>query len=137
MEASRIDPFDGEADAMTVFGGDFMLRWRWFTVMAEVLVASTDSLRRGMEAYGGYALGAVQIIPDFLEVVGRYERFWADIPMIRDGTLRPAWRFTGGLNLYYLEERFRLQYAFMYGDAGDGLFKGPRAEHVVLFTIQM
>jgi hypothetical protein len=146
MDAARRDPLTDNVDSATAFGADLTIRWRWLTVAVEGVVASTSSAATGcavrcgfsVEALGGYATAAVQIIPEFLELTGRYERFIPDLVAVRMGAMRPAWRVSAGLNLYYLAERFRLQYLFTYSD--DGITSAgadfPGVEHFFFFTLK-
>lgn len=95
---------DGPLREVVMLSADLAARWRW--IRLEALAMALDP-GEGYEAAGAQrawsVLAALQPLPDFLDVLARYERLKAGDDLLPFADLT---RLTYGLNLHYLPGRF-------------------------------
>ncbi len=109
--AGRVPRGDGDGPLrdIVILSADLAARWRWLRVEALGLVInpgdedpdSADADRQPQQAWS--ALVALQPLPDFLDLVARYERLQVADAILPFGDLT---RLTYGVNLHYLPGRF-------------------------------
>ena len=102
---------------------DLRIGYRGFYAEGELMLLARVS-GDGLETKGWAVTAGVFLLPDFLELVGRYEELHIpDTPKIR--------QVTGGLNLLYLADRFKMVYNFVYREEDD--FGQKR--HMIVFQL--
>jgi hypothetical protein len=121
---------DDHQDDITGFSYDWhginlnlRIGYRGFWAEGELLLLDRAS-GDGLETKGWAVTAGAFLLPDFLELVGRYEELHIpDTPMIR--------QISGGLNLLYLADRFKMVYNFIYREEGDT----EQKRHMVVFQL--
>jgi hypothetical protein len=85
---------------------DLRLGYRGYSIKGEYIFA--DRLADdGLETRGWSLTAGAFLLADFLQIVGRYEELWRP----SRATVRAA---AGGLNFFYLSNRFRMSYNFFW-----------------------
>lgn len=102
---------------------DLRVGYRGFYAAGELMLLDRAS-GDGLETRGWAVTAGAFLLPDFLELVGRYEEIHIpDTPMVR--------QVSGGLNLLYLSERFKMVYNFIYREEDDTGHK----RHMIVFQL--
>jgi hypothetical protein len=97
--------------------------YRGFWAEGELLLLDRAS-GDGLESKGWAVTAGAFLLPDFLELVGRYEELHIpETPMIR--------QISGGLNLLYLADRFKMVYNFIYREEDDI----DQKRHMIVFQL--
>jgi len=117
------DPDSGETRDWHGVNLDLRIGYRGFYVEGELMLLDRAS-GDGLETRGFSITGGAFLLPDFLELIGRYEELHIpDSPMIR--------QVSGGLNLLYLADRFKMVYNFIYREEGDS----EQKRHMIVFQL--
>jgi hypothetical protein len=102
---------------------DLRIGYRGFSIEGELMLLDRVS-GDGLETRGFAVTAGAFLLPDFLEMVGRYEQLHIpDTPVIR--------QVSGGLNLLYLADRFKMVYNFVYREEDDASQK----RHMIVFQL--
>jgi hypothetical protein len=117
------DPDSGEMHDWHGMNLDLRIGYRGFWAEGELVLLDRDP-GDGLETRGFAITAGAFLLPDFLELVGRYEELHIpDTPMVR--------QISGGLNLLYLADRFKMVYNFIYRDEGDI----DQKRHMIVFQL--
>jgi hypothetical protein len=117
------DPDSGEAYDWHGVNLDLRIGYRGFHVEGELMLLDRSS-GDGLETRGFSVTAGAFLLPDFLELIGRYEELHIpETPMIR--------QVSGGLNLLYLADRFKMVYNFIYREEGDI----DQKRHMIVFQL--
>jgi len=117
------DPDSGETYDWHGLNLDLRIGYRGFYVEGELMLLDRAP-GDGLETSGFSITGGAFLLPDFLELVGRYEELHIpDSPKIR--------QVSGGLNLLYLADRFKMVYNFIYRQEGES----DQKRHMIVFQL--
>jgi len=117
------DPESGEMHNRHGINLDLRIGYRGFWVEGGLLLLDRES-GDGLETRGFAVTAGAFLLPDFLELVGRYEELHIpDTPMVR--------QVSGGLNLLYLADRFKMVYNFIYREEGNL----DQRRHMIVFQL--
>jgi hypothetical protein len=117
------DPDSGEMHNRHGINLDLRVGYGGFWIEGELLLLDRAS-GGGLETRGFSVTAGAFLLPDFLEAIGRYEELHIpDLPVVR--------QVSGGLNLLYLAERFKMVYNFIYREEGDV----DQKRHMIVFQL--
>jgi hypothetical protein len=117
------DPDSGEMHNRHGINLNLRVGYGGFWVEGELLLLDRAS-GDGLETRGFSVTAGAFLLPDFLELIGRYEELHIpDTPMVR--------QISGGLNLLYLADRFKMVYNFIYREEGDV----DQKRHMIVFQL--
>ena len=104
---SRVPVEPGDPKTLSFAGADLAIRWLALRVEGTVLAINPGDNERPGEQLSFSALLGLQLLPDFLEVVSRYDRLRVDDGLLPCGSLD---RLTWGLSMNYLPGRFKVAF---------------------------